>query len=294
LLAVVTGAFSFTGRYVAERFLAEGYEVRTLTRRPDRAHPLGDRVEALPYRFDDRDALAETLRGARVLVNTYWVRCPRAGESWEATIENSRELIAAAERAGIERLIQLSVTNARLDSPYGYFRGKALVEEAVRSSGISHAILRPTLILGQEEILLNNVAWFLRRFPVFLVPGDGRYEVQPVAAEDVAELAFAAAVEEGNVERDAAGPERLSFDQVVERLSRHVESRARLVHAPARVTLALALGVRAALRDVVLTREELGALMESLLTSAEPPAGTRRFDEWLASRGDFLGRAWAS
>ena len=292
-LAVVTGAFSYTGAYVATRLLSLGVEVRTLTRRPHPEHALARRVEARPYAFGDRGALVEALRGARVVYNTYWIRFPREGVTFAGAVANTRELLAAAEEAGVERIVQFSVTNASDSSPLPYFRAKAAVESAVRSSPLTHAIVRPTLVFGREEILLNNVAWLLRRFPVFVVPGDGSYRVQPVAVEDVAELAVAAGRREDDVTLDVAGPETYRFDDLVHALASAVGSRARIVQGPPAAALALASAVGLALRDAVLTRDELRGLRDSLLVSNRPPFGTRRLSDWLDANGAALGRRYA-
>jgi uncharacterized protein YbjT (DUF2867 family) len=292
-VAVVTGAFAYTGAYVARRLLSLGAEVRTLSRRPRHDHPLAGRVTARPYAFGDRRALVDSLRGARVLYNTYWIRFPRAGVTFEDAVANTRELLAAAEDAGVERIIQFSVTNASDASPFPYFRAKATVERAVEAASLSHAIVRPTLVFGREETLLNNVAWLLRRMPVFVIPGDGSYPVQPVAVEDVAELAVAAGRREDDVTLDAAGPETYRFEDLVHALASAVGSRARIVHGPPAAALALASAVGLARRDVVLTRDELRGLMDGLLVSAKPASGTRRLGEWLETSGHALGRSYA-
>lgn len=292
-VAVVTGAFAYTGAYVAARLVSLGAEVRTMTRRPRSDHPLARHVEARPYAFGDRRALVDALRGARVLYNTYWLRFPRAGVTFTDAVANTRELLAAAEEAGLERIVQFSVTNAAEDSPLPYFRAKAAVETAVQASALTHAIVRPTLVFGREDILLNNVAWLLRRLPLFVVPGDGSYRVQPVAVEDVAELAVAAGRRADNVTLDAAGPETYRFDDLVRALATAVGSRARIVHGPQRGALALAAAVGLALRDVVVTRDEVRGLTASLLVSERPPAGTRRLSDWLDANGPALGRTYA-
>ncbi len=289
---VVTGAFAYTGAYVAARLVSLGAEVRTLTRRPRSDHPLARHVEARPYAFGERRALVDALSGARVLYNTYWLRFPRAGVTFTDAVANTRELLAAAEEAGVERIVQFSVTNAAEDSPLPYFRAKAAVETAVQASALTHAIVRPTLVFGREDILLNNVAWLLRRLPLFVVPGDGSYRVQPVAVEDVAELAVAAGRRADDVTLDAAGPETYRFDDLVRALAAAVGSSARVLHGPPGVPLALARALGLVLRDVVLTRDELRGLMASLLVSAQPPAGTRRLSDWIAANGDELGRRY--
>ena len=293
-LDVVTGAFSYTGRFIAERLLALGRPVRTLTRAPAPGHPLAARVDAARLRFDDVDALAADLRGAQTLYNTYWIRFVHGGSTFESAVANTRVLIAAAERAGVERFVQISVSNADERSPLPYFRGKALVERAVRESTLSHAIVRPTLIFGPEDILVNNIAWALRRLPVFLLAGPGDYRVQPVSVTDTAEIAVAAGMSGENVAVDAAGPDVLTFRRLVAEVAGAVKSRARIVPAPPRAALAVAGLVGRLQRDVVLTREELDGLTESLLVSHAPPTGHDRFGDWVAAHGSSLGLRYVS
>jgi uncharacterized protein YbjT (DUF2867 family) len=288
-LDVVTGAFSYTGSFIAQRLLDEGVRVRTLTRRDDPASPLHGKVETAPLQFADRAALVASLRGARCLYNTYWVRFERGGTTFDRAVRNSALLFEAAAEAGVERIVHVSVTNPSEDSPLPYFRGKAQVERALASAGPACAIVRPTLVFGTRDILVNNIAWILRRFPVFVVPGDGSGRVQPISAEDVAEIAVTA---EGTV--DAAGPEEYTFDEIVRAVGAAIGCRRRLVHAQPRVALALGAVVGAVRRDVILTRDELEGLHVSLLVSHEPPRGRESFREWLERNGAGLGRAYVS
>jgi uncharacterized protein YbjT (DUF2867 family) len=288
-LDVVTGAFSYTGSFVARRLLHDGVRVRTLTRRDDSGSPLHGKVEIAPLQFADRAALVESLRGARCLYNTYWVRFERGETTFDRAVRNSALLFEAAAEAGVERIVHVSVTNPSEDSPLPYFRGKARVERALAESGVPHAIVRPTLVFGPRDLLVNNIAWILRRFPVFVVPGDGSGRVQPVSAEDVARIAVTAT---GTV--DAAGPEAYSFGELVRLVAAAVGRPRALVHMPARLALAVGAVVGAVQRDVILTREELVGLQASLLVSDEPPRGRDSFREWLERNGATLGRAYVS
>jgi NADH dehydrogenase len=289
-LAIVTGAFSYTGSFIARRLLDDGVRVRTLTRRDDPASPLHGKVETAPLQFADRAALVESLRGARCLYNTYWVRFERGGTTFDRAVRNSAVLFEAAAEAEVERIVHVSVTNPSEDSPLPYFRSKAQVERALAAAGPAYAIVRPTLVFGPRDILVNNIAWILRRFPVFVVPGDGRGRLQPVSAEDVAEIAVTTA--SGTV--DAAGPEEYSFAELVRLVGAAIGCRRPLVPAPRRVALALGAVAAAARRDVVLTREEVEGLRASLLVSHEPPLGRDSFRGWLERHGASLGRAYVS
>jgi uncharacterized protein YbjT (DUF2867 family) len=290
---VVTGAFSFTGRYVAARLLELGREVRTLTRHPQSASPFGARVEAFPLEFDP-DTLTERLRGVDTLYNTYWIRSPRGDLTFEHVLDHTSILIDAAREAGVRRVVQLSVSNASVSSALPYFRGKALAEDALSSSGLSYAIVRPTLVFAREDVLVNNIAWLLRRLPLFVVPGSGDYTLQPVAVEDVAELAVTAGLGTEPTVLDAAGPDIFSFDEFVRLVREAVGSRAAIVHGSPRLALGLSALTGKILRDTLVTRAELAGLMQSLLTSRAAPTGTRRFADWLAENAGSVGRSYVS
>ncbi len=291
-LDVVTGAFSYTGRHVAEKLLARGRRVRTLSRRPDPAHPLAPRVEVAPLTFDD--SLVESLRGADTLYVTYWVRFERGHATFDAAVSNIGVLLEAAARAAIRRVVHVSVANPDERSPFPYFRGKAHAEALVRASGLSHAIVRPTLVFGPEDILVNDIAWILRRMPLFLVPGDGSYEVQPISVGDTARICVEEGAAAGDVVVDAAGPERFAFESFVRLIAAAVESRARIHTGPARLALAASRMLGLLVRDVVLTRDEVEALMAGLLVSDEPPRGRDRFEDWLSANALTLGRSYQS
>jgi uncharacterized protein YbjT (DUF2867 family) len=292
---VVTGAFSYTGRAIAEELLRRGGSVRTLTRHDAPADPLATRIERASLQFVDEEALREALRGADTLYNTYWVRFAHGETTFERAVANTRVLLRAARAAGLRRIVQLSVTNPSFESPLAYFRGKAQVEEDVRACGLSYAIVRPTLIFGPRDILVNNIAWGLRRTPVFPVAGDGTYRVQPVSVEDTATICVdVGRSEEEELVVDAAGPETLAYEELVRLVAAAVGSRSRIVHASPRAVLALARVVGLARRDVLLTREELAGLQASLLVSDRPPLGTLSFRSWVAANGEVLGRGYVS
>lgn len=297
-LDVVTGAFGYTGRYIAARLLESGRAVRTLTGRSRVAGTaddlFGGRVAVHPFNFDRPEALAESLRGVATLYNTYWVRFDSGDITFDRAVANSRILIRAAETAGVRRLVHVSITNPSTDSPLPYFRGKGLVEQAIRESALSYAILRPALVFGEGDILLNNIAWSLRRFPFFPIAGDGQYLAQPVYVGDLAELAVDAAAGRDNMVIDAVGPETYTFDDLVRLVGESMGRRARLLHLPPALALLLSQIVGWFVRDVVLTREEIAGLAANLLVSAEPPRAATGFRQWLAENGGSLGSSYAS
>ena len=292
---LVTGAFSYSGSYIAERLLDAGRRVRTLTFHPDRPHPLNGRVEPHVYRFSDIAALTHSMEGVTNVYNTYWVRFDHGAATFTNAVENSRALFLAAHRARVARVIHLSIANPAIESQLPYYRGKALVERALAEAGVPYSIVRPTLIFGGErDVLTNNIAWILRHLPVFAIPGDGRYAVQPVHAVDLARICIEEARPGDDVIVDAAGPETMSFEQLVRAVRSAVGSRAAIVHVPAFVMSAAARGLGLLVRDVVLTSDEIAGLTSGLLVSHSPPLGQISFTEWLAEDHGSLGEVYAN
>jgi uncharacterized protein YbjT (DUF2867 family) len=292
--AVVTGAFGFTGRAIATGLLAAGWTVRTITGLPPGLNPFGDCVRVLPYRFDDPEALSESFSGAAAFFNTYWIRFPHGRVTFETAIGNSEKLIRAAAHGGVRRIVHMSVSNASEHSPLPYFRGKALVEKAVTGSGLSYAILRPTVIFGRGDILINNIAWLLRRFPVFAIPGSGRYRVQPIFIEDLAQAALEAAQSSRNEIVDCAGPDVFTFEELVRAIAQGIGRPARPLNVPLPAALLAVRAIGLAVRDVVLTREEIAGLMADLLVARAHPAARTPLTAWLKENGAWIGREYAS
>ena len=285
-LNVVTGAFGYTGKYITSRLLSMGKRVRTLTGHPDRHNPFGNQVRVSPFNFDNQIEQIKSLQGATTLYNTYWVRFSYGEVTFDKAIENTKTLIKAAEEAGVSRIIHISITNASEESSLPYFRGKGILEKAIINSKLSYAIIRPTVIFGPEDILINNIAWFLRRFPVFAVFELGDYRLQPVFVEDVAEIAVSAAHQNENIIIDAVGPEIYTFDELVRFIADRIHSRAKIIHLRPALAFFLSRLVGYMVSDVVLTRDEVKGLMLNLLVSENPPTGQTRLSDWLSKNAD--------
>ena len=290
----ITGAFSYTGKYATRILLSRGYKIRTLTYHPERENPFSEKVQVFPYNFDNPERLRETFRGASTLINTYWVRFPRGKSTFESAVQNTRTLIAAAKSAGVKRIVHVSIANPSLESPLGYYRGKAQLEQAVSESGLAYTIVRPTVIFGIEDILINNIAWFVRHFPLFAIPGDGRYRIRPIFVEDMARLIADAVEWEGNCVLDAVGPETYAFEALVRLIAEQLQRRVRLVHVP---MPAAYLATRIAgwfVGDVVLTWEEYKGLTAGLLAPEGASAGEMRLSQWLTANREQIGKRYAS
>jgi NADH dehydrogenase len=286
---VVTGAFGYSGRYLAARLLDAGIAVRTLTSRRS-----GDpRIEAFPFDFEHPDRLVEHLRGAEVLYNTYWVRFSRGDITHETAVRNTKILFDAAHEAGVRRIVHVSITNPSADSPLPYFQGKAELERYLAQLDVSHAIVRPTVLFGREDILVNNIAYLLRGLPLFGIPA-GRYRVQPVYVDDLAALLADLGSSDDDVVVDAVGPEIYEYREMVQLVREAIGARARLVTVPGWLVLAAGRILGGMVGDVVITADEIRGLTADLLVSCDPPTCPTSFRAWVEEHRGQLGVRYAS
>ncbi len=287
---VVTGAFSYTGAAVAQELLRRGYTIHSLTNR----RPVDEgSISFAPLRFE-REHLKRELSDAHAFVNTYWVRLPYAGQSFASAVQNSQVLIDAAVSAGVKRIVHISVSNAEEGKNLGYYAGKAQVDAYVRRCGVPYSIVRPTLIVGAADVLTNNIAWLLRRFPVFFIPGKSAYRLQPITLDDTARIIADAIEQQDNQEVDAAGPDMFTFANYVELVATACHVKRIMIRFPERIIFATVQGIQSLLKDIILTREELLGLKQELLISHKPPLGKESIAEWLQIHGDQLGHQYAN
>lgn len=290
----VTGAFGYSGKYIARRLLANGLAVITLTNSLDRGNEFGGQVKAFPFNFDQPEQLAHTLRGVEVLYNTYWVRFNHKLFKHADAVQNTLTLFAAAKRAGVKRVVHVSITNPSETSPLEYFSGKAQLERALIESGMSYAILRPTVLFGKEDILINNIAWALRHLPAFGVFGDGQYKMQPIYVDDLAELAVEHGAKRENVIVNAIGPETFTYRELAATVGRLTGANRPIISVPPAFGYLTGQIIGAVVNDVVITRDEIEGLMANLLWVESPPAGKTKLTDWIKEHADTLGRGYTS
>ncbi len=290
---VVTGAFSYSGSAIARSLLAAGHGVRTLTGHPERA-PAGSPITVRPFDLGRPLDLAESMRGAHTLYNTYWVRFARGTVDHESAVAASEVLFRAAAAAGVRRIVHVSITHPQADSPYPYFRGKARVEQILDDTGLPYAIVRPAILFGGDGVLVNNIAWLLRRLPVFALGGGGSYRIRPIHVDDLAALCVSRGAGSDQTVVDAVGPQALTFRELVSAVRAAVGSRAVLIPVPGAVIPALSGVLGAMLRDTLLTADEYRAMADGLADSDAPATGTTVFTDWACDHGADLGRTYAN
>jgi nucleoside-diphosphate-sugar epimerase len=290
----VTGAFGYSGRYITRRLLAQGHEVITLTNSLSRENPFGSRVRAFPFHFDQPDRLRDSLRGVEVLINTFWVRFDHRLFTHRTAIANTKILFLAARAAGVRRIAHVSITNPDSRSPLPYFSGKAELEAALETLGVSYCILRPTVLFGKEDVLINNIAWALRHLPVFGVFGDGGYRLQPIYVDDFAALAVKASFENRNEIINAVGPETFTYRALIQTIKEKCGLKSLIVNVPPSAGYWACRVVGQVLKDVVITREEIQGLMEERLYVDSAPQGTVKLTDWIDEHKETLGRRYTS
>lgn len=292
-LDVVTGAFSYSGAAIAKALIADGRTVRTVTGHPERANDQAG-IEARPLDFDDQLGLVDSLRGATTLYNTYWVRFAHRQVDHDLAVANSRTLFLAAKRAGVQRIVHVSITHPSVESPFPYFRGKALVERALAESEVSYAVLRPAILFGGDGVLINNIAWLLRRLPVFAIGGDGNYRIRGIHVDDLAQLCLAAGGATDDSVTDAVGPERPTFNELVSLVREAVGAHNRIVHVPGALVPPLSSILGSALHDVLLTKDEFRAMAAGLADTDGPSTGSTALSTWISGHRDDLGVRYAN
>jgi uncharacterized protein YbjT (DUF2867 family) len=290
----VTGAFGYSGRYITKRLLEAGHEVMTLTNSLHRPNPFGEKVAAFPFHFGEPDKLRDALRGVHALVNTYWVRFDHRRFTHGQAVANTKILFNAAKEAGVKRIIHVSITNPDSTSDLPYFRGKAELESSLKGSGISFCILRPTVLFGKEDVLINNIAWSLRHLPVVGVFGAGEYRLQPIYVDDLARTAAEKVSQDRDEVLEAIGPETFTYRDLVASVSSAIGVKRPIISVSPGLGYWSCRLVGLFVGDVVITREEIRGLMDGRLYVDAPPLGTTKLTEWIDRHRDTLGRQYTS
>jgi NADH dehydrogenase len=266
----------------------------TLTNSLKRPNPFGEKVPAFSFHFERPELLTESLRGTDSLINTYWVRFDHRLFTHNEAVTNTKILFQAARDAGVRRIVHVSITNPDIHSDLPYFHGKAELESALASLGVSHCILRPAVLFGKEDVLINNIAWSLRHLPVFGMFGDGGYKLQPIYVDDLAAAAVEKAAEAGSEIIHAIGPETFTYRELVETVKRSLGLSRLVVGLPPGLAYWACWATGLFVHDTIITREEIRGLMEGRLYVDAPPLGATKLTEWIDRNRRTLGRHYTS
>jgi len=290
----VTGAFGYSGRYIAQRLLEAGHSVVTLTNSLNRNNPFGEKLEAFPFQFDLPERLTQSLRGSDVLINTYWVRFDHRLFTHDEAVANTKVLFKAAKDAGVRRIVHVSITNPDIHSDLPYFHGKAELESVLASLNVSYCILRPTVLFGKEDVLINNIAWSLRHLPIFGIFGAGEYKLQPIYVDDLASAAVEKAAGDRNEIVNAIGPETFTYRELVETVRQSLGLKRVVIGVPPELGYQACRIIGLFVRDIIITRQEIRGLMEGRLHVDAARLGATKLTEWIDRHRDTLGRHYTS
>ncbi len=291
---IVTGSFGYIGKYITQALISSGRQVKTITTHPDKPNPFGNNVKAYPYSFENPELLISTLKGCETLFNTYWVRFNYGKSSFEKALRNTKILFDSAKFSGIKKIVHISVTNHSESDALPYYRGKALQEKMLRELGIPFSIIRPTLVFGKEDILVNNIAWTIRKFPVIPIFGPGDYKIQPVFVEDLASIAIECAVENKSEILDSIGPETFTYKEMLQVMASVLNRDVKFIHVWPNIGVFIGKIIGLFVHDVLLTKDELRGLMDNKLTSQQIPNAKTKFTEWLKANKETFGDRYSS
>ncbi len=271
MLVAITGATGYVGSAVVRKLLRRDHAVRALVRHADRAGQLQDLgVNLVEGDVADAAALRRLLVGADAVVHLVGIIVEAGSQRFDAVhVGGTRAVVAAAGEAGSPLLVHMSALGARPDSgATSYHRTKWAAEEAVRASGLPHAILRPSIVAGAGNVPLRMMADMIRLAPLVPVIGDGRYEMQPVWLGDVAE-AVALVLERPELRGafELGGTERLTYHRMLDALEAALGVRRPRVRVPVGVARFAALAGTALPGIAPITPGQLQMLLEGNTTA---------------------------
>ena len=240
----VTGGTGFVGKAVIRALLAQGFLVRCLVR-PGSEHDLKgfESIDRVPGDVLQSDGLAASVEGCTALVHLVGIIREQRGRG--VTFERlhtqaTRNMLALARTAGVKRFTQMSALGARPGARARYHQTKWAAEEAVRASDLEWTIFRPSIIFGRGDAFMSVLGRTVKQLPVMPVLGDGRYRLQPIPVEQVAEGFARALRTPGSVRQtyEVAGPTPYAFvdllDEIGRALGRARVRKLRLPLAPVR------------------------------------------------------------
>lgn len=176
----------------------------------------------------------------------------------------------------------------------GYYKGKHQLEDALKELDLPFTIVRPGVLFGRGDILVNNIAWTLRSLPFFGTFGDGSYKLRPLHVEDMASLMLHAADQASSSTVDAVGPESFTYRELIELIGSIVGISKPIFSVHPTLGYLVSKLVNVAKNDVVITRQEIEGLMRGLLDSSAPSAGETKLSTYIEGQKETLGIRYAN
>ena len=291
---VVTGALGYSGKVIAEKLLERNYQVKTITNSLNKPNPFGDKIEMDSFNFEKPEKLTAALTGYDVLINTYWVRFNHNNFNHSTAVANTKILFECAKKAGIKKIVHVSITNPSVNSELEYFKGKGDLETYLKALGVNYSIIRPAVLFGKQDILINNIAWVIRHLPIFGVYGKGDYKIQPIHVDDFADLIINECFNTTNTIVNAIGPETFTYKELVKTIMDIINVKKRIINTAPYLGYLAGKWVSFLKNDVTITREEIKGLMDNLLYVETAPTGKIKLTDWAKQNKQTLGTTYAS
>ncbi len=291
---IVTGALGYSGKIITEKLLKKNYEVKTLTNSSHKTNPFGNKLKIEPFNFNNPNKLIKSISGFDTLINTYWVRFNHKNFNHSDAVSNTKQLFDCAKAAGIKRIIHVSITNPSTTSNLEYFKGKGVLEDYLQNLNVNYSIIRPAVLFGKEDILINNIAWMIRHLPIFGVFGNGSYKLQPIYIDDFADIIINEISNHNNAIINAIGPETFTYKQLVKTIMDIIHVQKRIINVSPTVGYLAGKLISTIKNDVTITKEEIKGLMDNLLFVDEKATGTTRLTDWLKSNEKTIGIKYAN
>jgi uncharacterized protein YbjT (DUF2867 family) len=262
---LVVGATGFVGPAVANAIVDAGHNVRVVERKPGAWKEAGIRCqEAVQGDVTDPDSLRRAVADREVVVHLVAIRQGRPEQFQRIMIDGTRNLLAAAKDADIRRFVLMSAlgTSEETKDLVPYFNAKWTEEQDVQASGLQHVIFRPSFIFGRDGGILPTFRKLAKLTPVTPIIGKGTQRIQPIWIDDVAAY-FAQAVDKPHASNrlfELGGPDKVTWNELWERLKRALGVRRPSVHVPMGIARANALITERLPGNVPLTRDLLKML----------------------------------
>jgi NADH dehydrogenase len=273
----ITGGTGFIGRHLARQLAAEGHQIRLIARGADRRDPaIRDLPGAALVLTDLRsaDELARAFAGCDAVAHCAGINREVGTQTFEAVhVEGTRNVVAAARRAGVRKIALLSFLRARPDCGSPYHESKWAAEEIVRSSELDFTVLKCGMIYGRGDHMLDHLSHALHAMPLFAAVGFYEKPCRPLAIDDLIDVLHASLVGGRLSHQTVAvlGAEELLLSDAVRRISRVIGRRVLIVPLPVWSHYALAWIFEKTMKVPLIARAQVRILAEGV-TGAAPSA----------------------